>query len=92
MGAPLDKFKDVFLPSVATPPVDKSEGRLTMAEPQPMSCTPDDDGRFVAEHERGVRDNREACFQLLKRLRREGSDPYAVVIPVPVLPRIPRRH
>ena len=60
--------------------------------PQPMPCTPDDDLRFVAEHERGVRDNREACFQLLKRLHREGTDPYAVVIPVPVLPRIPRRH
>jgi len=61
-----------------------------MAEPQPMPCTPDDDQYFVAE-ERGVRHNREACFQLLKRLQREGPDPYAVVIPVPVLPRIPRR-
>ena len=63
-----------------------------MAEPQPMLCTPDDDRRFVAEHERGARINREASFQLLKRLQREGPDPYAVVIPVPVLPRIPRRH
>jgi hypothetical protein len=56
-----------------------------------MPCTPDDDQRFVAEHDRGVRRNREACFQLLQRLQREGTDPYAVVIPVPVLPRIPRR-
>jgi hypothetical protein len=62
-----------------------------MAEAQPMPCTPDDDRRFVAERERGVRRNREACFQLLQRLQREGPDPYAVVIPVPVLPRIPRR-
>jgi hypothetical protein len=58
--------------------------------PQPIPCTPDDDRLFVAELERGVRHNREACFQLLKRLQREGPDPYAVVIPVPVLPRIPR--
>jgi hypothetical protein len=63
-----------------------------MAEPQPMPCTPDDDQYFVAEHEHGVRHNREACFQLLKRLQREGPDPYAVVIPVPILSRIPRRH
>jgi hypothetical protein len=35
-----------------------------MAEPQPMLCTPDDDRRFVAEHERGVRHNLEVCFQL----------------------------
>jgi hypothetical protein len=34
----------------------------------------------------------EACFQLLKRLQREGPDPYAVVIPVLILSRIPRRH
>jgi hypothetical protein len=55
--------------------------------PQPVTHTPD-----VAEHERAFRHNREACFQLLERLRREGPDPYAVVIPVPVLSRIPRRH
>jgi hypothetical protein len=55
-----------------------------------MLCTPDDDRRFVAEHEHGVRHNREACFQLLKRLQREGPDRYAVVIPVPVLSRIPK--
>ena len=47
---------------------------------------------FVDEHERAVRYSRKACSQLLKRLQREGSDPYAVVIPVPVLSRIPRRH
>jgi len=63
-----------------------------LLHPQLMPCTPDDDRRFVAEHERGVRHNREACFQLLKRLQRAGPDPYAVVIPVPVLSRIPRRH
>jgi hypothetical protein len=49
-----------------------------------MPCTPDDDQRFVAEHERerGVLRNREACFQLLQRLQREGPDPYVVVIPL----------
>jgi hypothetical protein len=57
--------------------------------PEPLTHTPDDDRCFVAEHERAFRDNREACFQLLKRLQREGSDPYAVVISVPVLSRIP---
>jgi len=62
-----------------------------LLHPQPMPCTADDDLRFTAEHERGVRHNREACFQLLQRLQREGPDPYAVVIPVPVLSRIPRR-
>jgi hypothetical protein len=56
--------------------------------PEPLKHTPDDDRCFVAEHERAFRDNREACFQLLKRLQREGSDPYAVVIPVRVLSRI----
>jgi hypothetical protein len=35
-------------------------------------------------HERA---NTAACFQLLKRLEREGPDPYAVVIPVSVLSR-----
>ena len=60
--------------------------------PEPLTRTRDDDRCFVAEHERASRDNREACFQLLKRLQHEGPDPYAVVIPVPVLSRIPRRH
>ena len=60
--------------------------------PQPVMHTPDDDRCFVAEHRRAFRHTREACFQLLKRLQREGPDPYAVVIPVPVLPRVPRRN
>ena len=50
--------------------------------PQPVMHTPDDDRCFVAEHRRAFRHIREACFQLLKRLQREGPDPYAVVIPV----------
>jgi hypothetical protein len=59
--------------------------------PQPMT-RPADEDRFVAEHEGAVRHNRAACRQLLERLQREGPDPYTVVIPVPVLSRIPRRR
>jgi hypothetical protein len=59
---------------------------------QPQPHAPDDDQCFVAEHLRAFRHNREACFQLLKRLQREGPDPYAVVISVPVLSPVPRRH
>ena len=60
--------------------------------PQSVMHTPDDDQCFVAEDKRAFRHTREACFQLLKRLQREGPDPYAVVIPVPVLSRVPRKH
>jgi hypothetical protein len=76
------------------PPVHNQE-TTTMAErwhPEPLMHTPDDDRCFVTEHERAFRHTREACFQLLKRLQREGPDPYAVVIPVPVLSGIPRRR
>ena len=47
-----------------------------------------DDGNLVAEHDRAVRHNRQARLQLLKRLQRQGPDPYAVLISVPVLSRI----
>jgi len=60
--------------------------------PELMPRIAHDDGNLVAEHDRAVRHNRQACFQLLKRLQREGPDPYAVLISVPVLSRIPRRH
>jgi hypothetical protein len=61
-----------------------TRGRLSMAErwhPQSVMHTPDDDQCFVAEDKRAFRRTREACFQLLKRLQREGPDPYVVVIP-----------
>jgi hypothetical protein len=58
--------------------------------PQSVMHTPDDDQCFVAEDKRAFRHTREAGFQLLKRLQREGPDPYAVVIPA--YARRPPRH
>jgi hypothetical protein len=47
--------------------------------PQSEMSPLDEDRCFVTEYESAVRHNRKACFQLLKRLQREGPDPYAVV-------------
>ena len=52
----------------------------------------EDERSFDDEHERAVRYSRKACSQLLMGLQSEGPDPYAVVIPVRILSRIPRRH
>ena len=65
------------------------------AEPRPYPQSrerTEDERSFVDEHERAVRYSRKACSQLLMRLQSEGPDPYAVVIPVRILTRIPRRH
>jgi hypothetical protein len=52
----------------------------------------EDERSFDDEHERAVRYSRKACSQLLIRLQSEGPDPYAIVISVRILSRIPTRY